>query len=114
MWGDDYAGACRLGADTGDPIAARALTGVLRVLNRDRRGFEEWSTITNGTANGRGPSSASKRFERPDGGAVVTRADETKRRPRLNGNRGAATRAFAPRPEYPSFARLSGALARTS
>jgi len=77
--GDDYAGACRLGAETGDPIAARALTGVLRVLNRDQHRFEmEYDHERNGQRTW--SVFSVETLERPDGGAVVTRADETKRR----------------------------------
>jgi C4-dicarboxylate-specific signal transduction histidine kinase len=77
--GDDYAGACRWDADTGDPIAARALTGVVRVLNREQHHFEmEYDHERNGQRTW--SVFSVETLERPDGGAVVTRADETTRR----------------------------------
>jgi C4-dicarboxylate-specific signal transduction histidine kinase len=76
--GHDYAGACRRDAATGDATACRALAGVERVLNRERRRFEmEYEHERHGHRT-RFVFSV-EALEQAEGGAVVTRADVTER-----------------------------------
>ena len=76
--GDDYIAACRQDAATGDATASRALTGVERVLNRERNLFEmEYEHERHGQRT-RFVFSV-ETLEQLDGGAVVTRADVTAR-----------------------------------
>ena len=74
--GGSYLNACRAGAERGDPIAARALTGVTRVLAREVTRVEmEYDDHT----DHRRYALSIEALERGDGGAVVTRADVTTR-----------------------------------
>jgi signal transduction histidine kinase len=74
--GGSYLNACRAGAERGDPIAARALTGVKRVLAREVARVEmEYDDHT----DRRRYALSIEALERGDGGAVVTRADVTTR-----------------------------------
>jgi signal transduction histidine kinase len=74
--GGSYLNACRAGTERGDPIAARALTGVTRVLAREvARVDMEYDDHT----NRRRYALSIEALERGDGGAVVTRADVTTR-----------------------------------
>ena len=77
--GDDYLAVTSAAAAAGDVIATRALTGVTSVLNRvqprfemeyerDHAGRTEWYTMS------------VEALERPDGGAVLSRANVTQRR----------------------------------
>src|SRR5262249_47561268 len=77
--GGNYLDACRWGAERGDPIAARALAGIARVLLRDVtrvemeyddrfRGYRRYALSFEALEGGDG-----------GGGAVVTRADVTAR-----------------------------------
>ena len=80
--GDDYLEACRVAADQGDDTAARALTGVQRVLRRESRRFEmEYDQGQDGKRERFALSLET--LARPDGGAVVTRANVTARRQAL-------------------------------
>ena len=75
--GNSYLNACRAGTERGDPIAARALAGVTRVLARDVTRVEmEYGDHRNGH---RRYALSIEALERGDGGAVVTRADVTSR-----------------------------------
>lgn len=76
---DDYLAACRAAASGGDPTAAGVLIGVTSVLDRSRRRFE----IAFDLQHDDRPEAYTMIFEaleRPDGGAVVTRANVTARR----------------------------------
>jgi C4-dicarboxylate-specific signal transduction histidine kinase len=74
--GGSYLNACRAGTERGDPIAARALTGVTRVLAREvARVDMEYDDHT----DRRRYALSIEALERGDGGAVVTRADVTTR-----------------------------------
>jgi signal transduction histidine kinase len=74
--GGSYVNACRAGAERGDPIAARALAGVTRVLAREVMRVEmEYDDRT----HHRRYALSIEALERGDGGAVVTRADVTTR-----------------------------------
>jgi len=75
--GGSYLNACRAGAERGDPIAARALAGLTRVLAREVTRVEmEYDDHV----NHRRFALSIEALERGDGGAVVTRADVTTRR----------------------------------
>jgi signal transduction histidine kinase len=75
--GGSYVNACRAGAERGDPIAARALAGVTRVLAREVTRVEmEYDDHTSGL---RRYALSIEALERGDGGAVVTRSDVTPR-----------------------------------
>ena len=77
--GDDYVEACRSAADNGDAVAARALVGVERVLSREHLRFEmEYDDDHDGLRERY--SVSYEALARPDGGAVVTRANVTGRR----------------------------------
>ncbi len=74
--GGSYLNACRAGAERGDPIAARALSGLTRVLARQVTRVEmEYDDHM----NHRRYALSIEALERGDGGAVVTRADVTTR-----------------------------------
>ncbi len=74
--GGSYVNACRAGADRGDPIAGRALTGLTRVLAREVTRVEmEYDDHV----NHRRYALSIEALERGDGGAVVTRSDVTTR-----------------------------------
>ena len=77
--GDDYVEACRATAAHGDVAAERALAGVARVLRRDVNRFEMEYDSAHGHRESRLLLSI-EALERPDGGAVVTRANITARR----------------------------------
>jgi len=75
--GGSYLNACRAGAERGDPIAARALAAVTRVLAREVTRVE---VEYDHAAGGRRYALSIEALERGDGGAVVTRSDVTPRR----------------------------------
>ena len=80
--GDDYLEACRSAADRGDATAVRALAGIERVLSRESRRFEmEYDDDRDGRRERYALSLEA--LARPDGGAVVTRANVTARRQAL-------------------------------
>jgi signal transduction histidine kinase len=80
--GDDYLEACRSAAERGDATAVRALAGVERVLHRESRRFEmEYDDDQDGRRERYALSL--EVLARPDGGAVVTRANVTARRQAL-------------------------------
>ena len=77
--GDDYLRACRTAVRAGDLNAARALDGIESVLSGQRRRFEmEYDEVRLGKADWY--TMTVEPLERPDGGAVVTRANISVRR----------------------------------
>jgi len=77
--GDSYALLCEKSAEGGDTTGVRARSGVTSVLNRDVGRFEMEYDDHSGTRSSRYALSVEP-LERPDGGAVVVRADVTARR----------------------------------
>ena len=77
--GDHYLAVCRSSANGGDATAASVLTGVTSVLMRERRRFEIEYEHQHGGRREACMMSV-EALERPDGGAVVTRANVTARR----------------------------------
>jgi signal transduction histidine kinase len=77
--GDNYVEACKAAAERGDPVAARALTGIASVLNGGDRRFEmEYDYDPDGQHQRYAMSVEA--LGRSEGGAVVTRANLTGRR----------------------------------
>jgi two-component system, LuxR family, sensor kinase FixL len=76
--GGNYVDACRVSADRGDSIAARAHRGVIQVLQREATRVEmEYDDHM--TGHHRRYALSVEALEGGDGGAVVTRADVTAR-----------------------------------
>ncbi len=76
--GGNYVESCRTGADRGDSVAARALAGVMRVLNREATRVE-MEYDERGGGGHRRYSLSVEALEGGHGGAVVTRADVSAR-----------------------------------
>lgn len=77
--GEDYVAACRAAVGDVDPPGLGGLTGVLSVLNRERKRFEiEYDDNRTGTPHRY--SFSIEALESPDGGAIARRRDVTARR----------------------------------
>jgi two-component system, LuxR family, sensor kinase FixL len=76
--GGNYVEACRAGADRGDSIAVRALSGVMHVLQREATRVE-MEYDDHARSGHRRYALSVEALEGGEGGAVVTRADVTAR-----------------------------------